>query len=98
MRCDQQQVVVALQGVLEISNPATLLRAAEAAAHGVDKSVATRTAAIAVAQEVGYSLMANPAYDSSMRQLLIGVVITFMISLRYLAQGPPVGNTYNFVL
>jgi hypothetical protein len=96
-RNHRKQVIASFQQNLQGANPIELLLVAEAAGSATDQSGAFRAAAAAVAEYISYPL---GNFDQSMQNLFISLVGTYMVTLRYLTQGPslavPNGNYYNW--
>jgi hypothetical protein len=78
-------VFQSLLGQLETANPTTLLLIAEAAARGVDPSVARSVAAAAIAASLGYPLS---QYPSQWQTALRSTIDSFMGTLRPLVFAP----------
>jgi hypothetical protein len=93
----RKQVIASFQQNLQGANPIELLLVAEAAGSATDQSGAFNAAAAAVAEYISYPLN---NYDNSLQRLFISLVGTYMVTLRYLTQGPslavPNGNYYNW--
>jgi hypothetical protein len=103
-------LLAALLYNLELANPVALLVTAEEGAMAAIQAAGSggplwpptwvQGAYNAVAQAVGYPL-SNYGYQD--QTTIISVIGSFMVGLRYLAQGPatpqnPLSNTYSFVL
>jgi hypothetical protein len=96
-RDHRTQVINAFQLNLESTNPIELLLVAEQAGAAADPSGAYRAAASAICTAISYPL---ENYDTSLQNLFISLVGTYMATLSYLTQGPslavPNGNWYNW--
>jgi hypothetical protein len=96
-RDHRKQVIASFRQNLQGAKPIELLLVAEAAGSATDQSGAFSAAAAAVAEYISYPLN---NYDNSLQRLFISLVGTYMVTLRYLTQGPslavPNGNYYNW--